>query len=55
MERDLEIEEAASESEDASDTREESVEPVAVAATDVTEDREDIAVESASWVAWAWA
>lgn len=49
------MEEAASEREDASDTRDDKVEPVAVAAMDVTTDREDIAVERASWVAWAWA
>lgn len=55
MESDLEIEEAAEEREDASDMRAERVEPVAVAATDVMEDRDDTAVERASWVAWAWA
>ena len=45
---DLEIEEATLEREDASDTRTERAEPVAVTATDVTDDRDDTTVERAS-------
>ena len=48
LESDLEIEETASERDDASDEREDSAEPVAVASMEVIEAREDIAVERAS-------